>query len=687
PAQPTPPPPEPQQQRPAAQRPAPPQPPAQQPPQERPAAPPPPPPPAQPPSAPVDQNALAWLEGLAADQDESLFNLDLSASTEADASSAGAVDPMSWLEDLARSQGTTEQTAPPDSAPPAAQPRAPEPTPAAPQPIPDDPFAEGTDPIAWLETLAKQQGAKTEELTTEANLDFGDTPTDLSDFMLDLPTETPAREPAPTPGASPAEPPPSADPDDFLASLAEQNLLGDLGSDAPAALPAEFGEGFTPDLTDDSIPVEPEAAEPPADSMSLEAINTAIANGTATREQMQFWLEQQQTELLSQEDMGDLPLVDPDAPAQPGDLPDWLVEQFGPPPTMEAAPPSDDQKPPLESLFEPPAETPTPPPPNADMPNWLQEDAVGSDSPDISSIFAESQAPDLAAGVPQFAPEDDVQPYEVEVDTNDPWVEAFDSEHQDGAVDIAQVPDWYERNINDPSRIAAVEQMAGEEDEQLPEANLPDETDLTPGRPVDVPTWALDGGAATADPAAVVAEAPIDEEARATQEEIPDWLKEAEAAVSPDAIPDWLTETLPGEEDAEITAAMLAISAEEPDVISEPVVEAAPPTPVPQPEPQPVPTPAPPVAPPTPQPQFTGSASLESARSQVQAGNLDSSLLEYEALIRANQELDVVVDDLSRLARDNRETSAIFRVLGDGLMRQGRLQEALNTYREALNHL
>ncbi|MFN8449319.1 MAG: hypothetical protein U0521_12235 [Anaerolineae bacterium] len=56
-------------------------------------------------------------------------------------------------------------------------------------------------------------------------------------------------------------------------------------------------------------------------------------------------------------------------------------------------------------------------------------------------------------------------------------------------------------------------------------------------------------------------------------------------------------------------------------------------------------------------------------------------------MIRSSTELDAVVNELSQLVRSYKTTAAVYRVLGDGLMRQGKLQAALNTYREALNQL
>ncbi|MGQ9888319.1 MAG: hypothetical protein ACUVSX_07505, partial [Aggregatilineales bacterium] len=151
----------------------------------------------------------------------------------------------------------------------------------------------------------------------------------------------------------------------------------------------------------------------------------------------------------------------------------------------------------------------------------------------------------------------------------------------------------------------------------------------------------------------------------AADEALPDWLREAEAAVSPADIPDWLRDTV---EMAEL----------------------------PRPAPQPVAAPAPvsqPAAAPPPPPAYQPAAALDvsallaSARASASAGDLNAGLAGYEQIIRANAALDAVVDDLTRLAEQHAGNPAVYRVLGDGLMRQGRLQAALDTYRKALNQL
>ena len=69
--------------------------------------------------------------------------------------------------------------------------------------------------------------------------------------------------------------------------------------------------------------------------------------------------------------------------------------------------------------------------------------------------------------------------------------------------------------------------------------------------------------------------------------------------------------------------------------------------------------------------------------------DIDEALQDYESVVRANDSLDIVINDLQKLANDNKhkKNPAVYRTLGDALMRHGDLQDALDTYRRALNLL
>lgn len=562
----------------------------------------------------VDEGSLAWLESLAADQGDDLFNLDLSSlSEEVEPEPVStAVDPVSWLEDLARTQGELDSPLPQQESLPG-----------------------GADSITWLESLARRQGAKPEELTTAADLDIPTPEADVEEpaytpFSFETPT-THRRQPS-TP-----EPLKLEDPAAFLDSLAAEQGYSEEGVRA----------------------TQPPAQPAPELDLSIEGIQKAISDGTVTPEQMQVFLEHQTDIAAQQPDEPMFEGYDPDAPPVPAELPDWLLEQVGPPPsaTQAAKPPAPEQPPLIDVIAQPP--------PVDEMPDWLKADIASPEEMDLESIFAQTDD-EVPAPMPIITIEPEAEG-EIVVDPNDPWVEAFDLEHEQGAVNIETVPEWYERNLGDPDRIAAVEQLAHHPQPQaeavvatdgLSDAPLPTEHDLPRGAPQALPGW-------------VPAAPSVQEAAAASVEvepaiaEIPDWLREVESAVSPEEIPDWLKETITPEEESIFA----------PAAPPEPVAQVAAPV-----QPRPAP-------PPAPIPAFTGTAALESARAKNRGGDLEASLAEYEALVRSNANLEAVVDDLSQVVKSNRNNPAVYRVLGDGLMRQGKLQAALDTYREALNQL
>ncbi len=500
-----------------------------------------------------------------------------------------------------------------------------------------DPFAENVNPMEWLETLAKRQGAKDEELTTGASLNIPQAQAaeveqeGYQPFSFDTPPTR--RSPEPAAPENPA---------DFLTSLAGEQGYSESGV----------------------LATQPEEEVP--DNMSMAAIEDALSSGTVTREQMQKLLDQttsQMAETPEEPDEGDLDLDEPLAPAE---IPDWLSD------LMPAAPPPAAPTPtkPIDALFEAPA--------SVDMPDWLRQDVLGDASAsEIDSIFEESEplAPvDVAPIVQEEIP---VPP--IEVDTSDPWVAAFDEEYeQGGEADVNAVPEWYEQNVNDPARIAAVEgQSPYEESIELEDAPLPAENGLTAGQPQGIPEWVTGFEQR--------AEAEAEEPAPANVfEEMPDWLKEVESSVSPEDVPDWLVETISSQDDViepEYDKSVAEIYTPPAPVVQAPMAsEARTPAPAPK-----------PVQPP-PQPRVTAPTGpvaevIERARDREQSGDLEGALAEYESMIRTNSGLDAVVEELSQLVKSYKTTPAVYRVLGDGLMRQGKLQQALNTYREALNQI
>lgn len=82
-------------------------------------------------------------------------------------------------------------------------------------------------------------------------------------------------------------------------------------------------------------------------------------------------------------------------------------------------------------------------------------------------------------------------------------------------------------------------------------------------------------------------------------------------------------------------------------------------------------------------------AGFKTARGKVAEGKVQEALGDYETLLRANIGVDLVISDMQWLIEQaqHRDSPAVHRVLGDALMRQGQLQQALDVYRHALKLL
>jgi len=580
----------------------------------------------------VDSGALAWLESLAAGQSDDLFNLDLSGvpvtSNQAPVISTPD-NPMSWLEDLARSQGggqepvgmTLERFTDDDDLPLSEK---------------IDPFASAVDPVEWLETLAARQGADVDELITPAQMNIPMPPANAVEDNLYTPSSFDSFTRSSRSRAEIDNDELISTPTNFLDSLAREQGYGDGGL---------FGNELPP-LDDDEI----ETAD-----LSMQSIQSALSSGTVTSDQIQFFLDQQAEHLAQNPDL----LVSDDDDEEEKEkvltpeIPDWLRAMQPVDETASGAPTM-----PLEALFEVEED-------KLSIPEWLREteSEADSDSEEMMSIFAaEERTPAVSA----------MSPRPSDIDPNDPWVEAFDLEHDSGAINIDQVPEWYEQNVHDAARIAAVERsLAGDDSalEDLVVASLPAEATLPIGAAQSVPNWVTWVGVAAVSAQAMPVAEP---ETPFITRDVPEWLKDIEV---PDDVPSWILETFPQEEEVfnvfeEAPAPPVVVAPVA--VVPKPVVQA--------PAPARVDTRPPVIA------GFAGET-LQTARDQEQGGDIEGSLALYESLIRSNQVIDDVVADLSLLVRSYRAMPAVYRLLGDGLMRQGKLQDALNTYRDALNQL
>jgi hypothetical protein len=628
---------------------------------------------------PIAENPMDWLSSLGA-PDESLPSLELNLDALGDlaVNEESGGDPMAWLSGLSSDTGSDALA----SLSALANDEASEEDALSWMTLDSDegsPADEGT--LEWMESLAARQGADSQELITDARfnipepLNLDDTSPGYEEFSFEKATGL-----MPDSERMPAVDVPELnleDPESWLDNLASGgNVIG--GSDE--------------ELEDDFFLEELEDEEEDVPSHNFEAIaedvKSKLDKGTASPEEIeQFFMHAftkagERTDVEDYIDSGEPEESDVPMPVQ-AEIPDWLrdsmetieaVEEE----TVSAPRPSDTGEMMAAQLFGDEA------PPVSELPDWLStgmsEDtgAIGED------IFAvpEEESPNTAA----FA-----------LDTQDTWVEAFSQEES------GELAEWYENAVasldGSEAPLAAALPLGG-----LAVANLPDEDSLQAGTPMRVPDWL--SGEVTIGESIEVAATLVDDmdwlttdEAEAIEADMPDWLRDTvDDSVAPDEalpdwlqgenldiapadIPDWLRETV---EEEEVTS-----------ILSEPVqVKPSPPAPVPTPPaPKPMTMPAVVKASPAPVPLAVANidvaATLQEAQSKLGAGDIDGAILSYEQVIRANASLPQVESAMQKLADDknHKGNPAVHRVLGDVLMRQGKLQQALDTYRKALNLL
>jgi tetratricopeptide (TPR) repeat protein len=76
-------------------------------------------------------------------------------------------------------------------------------------------------------------------------------------------------------------------------------------------------------------------------------------------------------------------------------------------------------------------------------------------------------------------------------------------------------------------------------------------------------------------------------------------------------------------------------------------------------------------------------ARLDLARAYRQNADWDAAIDQYERLIGARKFLHAVVDDLKALVEEDVRPARVYHLMGDALMHQDQLDEALEMYRKA----
>ncbi|MEM9953026.1 MAG: hypothetical protein AAF846_15585 [Chloroflexota bacterium] len=661
------------------------------------------------------ESPLDWLEGLSAGDDDAP-NLDLDLGGLGDLASLGEAsaeaddDPMAWLAGL--SANDDDNGAPDLSALMSDD---------SDLDDVDDEMIEGS--LKWMESLAAEEGAPSEELFTDANINIPmpdnviDDGPGYEEFSFEEATGMVNDTDTITPLASMDE-----DEDDLVLENPE-SWLDDLATGASSnEIPDDIFAGVADneipdDLFDDEafadVALDDVALDDEADFDNIaDTVKSQMDTGRLgdSPEDVDKFFQSAFAKASTRDDVPDYiddedyDEDDEEELAVAAEIPDWLQE------SMSSAPPAEDDAEPKKATAEmmildlglEEADE------DQEIPDWLQGNLDDDSNVIEDDLFLEEVVNENEEEADIVYEGDDLNLSSE--DTQDTWVAAFSNE------DSQELESWYNSavaQLGDTSEAPAITDDALAGAITLEHADLPIESKLPEGSPQNVPTWLSD------EPSDVSVEVEAiqndmswlgDDFASDDSEDdvpafaftdsddanIPDWLQETvddsvtagedlpdwlagETDISTDEIPDWLRETM-DEEEASIDEVLVDdfLSEPEPEPLA-PVASTPLPAPVQQ-SPAPVPVAA---------SNVNAVEYLRSAKTKIDAGDIDGAVIDYEQVIRANKALSQVEKELTRLADDKQHAKnpAVNRVLGDVLMRQGKLQEALDTYRKALNML
>jgi tetratricopeptide (TPR) repeat protein len=406
----------------------------------------------------------------------------------------------------------------------------------------------------------------------------------------------------------------------------------------------------------------------------------------------------------------------PAAPAAPAGVDDalaWLdrkVEEQGVSPTGIVFEQLTPDHPPMAAL-PPSLDAEAVPASEEEMPEWLRGEEVQAEiekaleRPTAEGEMAE--LPDLEVADEELAWLDETLKAEAGIagDLEDLLAEAEKEEEE--------MPSWLvsekEEEPSPAQAMAAVPELKEEEAEALPAWLREMEAEEKEEEAAPAPTPALVTEAAAEEeeeelPAWLREEekpVPAMEAKEEEEEELPAWLREEEAPAPvvpppPPPAPEPIREPAPGEP---LPAWLQAPVAEPVDKGLDDFLKAAVPatTTAPSAAPPPAAPPAPPpppatgpLAPPPAVPAAPMGApsgeGLPAARQQMAAGQVAAALGAYEALVTGGQSLDDVIFDLSDYVKKGRGVDPrAYRIIGDAMMAQGKLQDALEMYRRALD--
>ncbi len=345
-----------------------------------------------------------------------------------------------------------------------------------------------------------------------------------------------------------------------------------------------------------------------------------------------------------------------------------------------------------------------------ELPDWLRE--VQEEPASIPFALAESAVSatpfeaetDEEEGLPDWLRQEAEEIYEPSEPSPESFADVFIEED---LVVEDELPDWLqeveaelsempvEEKVTIPVPLPIVEAVGHEEEETVVvEEELPDwlrevEPELEEEIPLPLPEPKI---AAPIPKPVFEAPLPIIEPLAAKEIAVPvEEIKEISppvpmvepiiAAAPPSGIPDWLQKL------REVEVEETPLLAVQPTVVTRSAYVAA--TAV---RPSPPPPPAIPVPVrviPTPEVDLPPDAQerLNQARTARDKGDIDESVRVYESLVSQGVFLDKVIEDIQQTLKTHPTQYQLYQLMGDAMTRDGRLQSALNAYREALTKL
>ncbi|RME77060.1 MAG: hypothetical protein D6784_04510 [Chloroflexi bacterium] len=300
-----------------------------------------------------------------------------------------------------------------------------------------------------------------------------------------------------------------------------------------------------------------------------------------------------------------------------------------------------------------------------ELPDWLAE--VEEEAEEAVAGVESAEAPVVEEELPDWLAE-------VEEEAKEPVFE-----EETAVPEAEQLPEWLEEiqaaeeeEIFEPSEAAPEDLLVEAEAEEAVE-ELPDWLQEAPEEVV--PDLTIDRLIGEEEPVEAVeeaVEAGLEEEAGPEITPEPVAVEESPTA-APAEMPDWLKKLRKGDVDqAELAQPVVA---EKP--VAEPLAQVAyrPPAEPAKEEPE---------APPIPE---DVSERLRLARLAREDANVDEALRLYESLVSSGAHLDEVIQDLQEMSTVYPDNATLFQIMGDAMMKDGRLKSALEAYRQALAKL